>query len=409
MRCFLFPDGTLRRTAGQADAEPVELPLKDGRLILPAGVRVIDDWTFSYRRDLREVVFPEGLAAIGGWAFRSCQNLSSLRLPEGLQTLGQAAFSGCMRLRSVHLPDSLTDLPAGVFHGCRSLSELHLPPVLFSVGAIAFSGCERLTALTLPEGLRTLGRSAFAGCTELRQAGLPDSLAALPAHLFQGCRRLQEVRFPAALTAIGENAFSGKLLLNLSGQPFADGRGPVLWLPGGIPSAERDGDRLALTLRCGAREITLTAGEGHEPQILWPGPLSVLPPLLRNPALRGFLRAERAGDARLAARAEDYAKHCRADRTLQLALLNENMEHLPVMTRGRMISRGALGIIQKKLLDRGEAGPIAVWLDYLLREGLLTPALVRGLMERADSTDLSALYLEYLHRLPPEADGPEAL
>ena len=342
MQYVLSADGTLYRARSRAAGEGFALPAEQGRLVIPAGVRAIDDWTFSYRRDLREIVFPEGLEAIGSWAFRSCRNLQSLRLPEGLRSLGQAAFAGCTELRSVCLPDSL--------------------------------------------------------------AGLPD-------HLFQGCRRLREVRFPAALTAIGRSAFDGRFLLNLTRQPFADSRGPVLWLPGGSPSAEQGSEGPAFTLKVnsGARETAVDAGGGQELQLLWPGSPAVLPQPLRNPALRGFLRAERAGDRRLADWTEDYAKHCRADRTLQLALLDEDMDNLAVMTRCRMISRGAMSTVQKKVLQGEDPGPAAIWLDYLLREGLLTPGLLRTLMDRTDSTSLNALYLEYMHRLPPGADETETL
>ena len=411
MQYGLSADGTLYRARSRAAGEGFALPVEQGRLVIPAGVRAIDDWTFSYRRDLREIVFPEGLEAIGSWAFRSCRNLQSLRLPEGLVTLGQAAFAGCTELRSLFLPDSLAGVPACAFHGCRRLREIRFPDALRSVGPMAFRSCEDLRSLCLPEGLVTLGQAAFAGCTELRSVRLPDSLAGLPDHLFQGCRRLREVRFPAALTAIGRSAFDGRFLLNLTRQPFADGRGPVLWLPGGSPSAEQGSEGPAFTLKVnsGARETAVDAGGGQELQLLWPGSPAVLPQPLRNPALRGFLRAERAGDRRLADWTEDYAKHCRADRTLQLALLDEDMGNLEVMTRCRMISRGAMSTVQKKVLQGEDPGPAAIWLDYLLREGLLTAGLLRTLMDRTDSTSLNALYLEYMHRLPPGADETETL
>ena len=71
--------------------------------------------------NLTSVILPEGLKVIEDYAFYGCSSLTSVTLPEGLKVVGDYAFEGCSSLTSATLPKGLQELGKGVFCECTAL------------------------------------------------------------------------------------------------------------------------------------------------------------------------------------------------------------------------------------------------------------------------------------------------
>jgi len=85
------------------------------KLIIPNGIKSIEDWTFAGCSDLTNVEFPNSVISIGNYAFNSCTGLTNLHLPNSVTTIGTAAFSGCSSLTNVTLPESITRIDNSAF------------------------------------------------------------------------------------------------------------------------------------------------------------------------------------------------------------------------------------------------------------------------------------------------------
>ena len=70
-----------------------------------------------------------------------CENLFGVEevvLPEGLEVIGDQSFSGCVNLKKINFPEGLRVIEDDAFWDCDLLEELHLPASLESIGADAF-------------------------------------------------------------------------------------------------------------------------------------------------------------------------------------------------------------------------------------------------------------------------------
>ena len=63
-----------------------------GDLILPDGVKKINDYAFERCRSITSVVIPEGVETIGEGAFSKCERINNIVLPSTLKSVGKDAF-----------------------------------------------------------------------------------------------------------------------------------------------------------------------------------------------------------------------------------------------------------------------------------------------------------------------------
>jgi len=78
-----------------------------GDIVIPEGVRWIEDDAFKGCTEITGVVFPSTLEIIDHAAFKGCSGIISLDLPEGLKSVGTNAFLGCTSVESIHIPSTL--------------------------------------------------------------------------------------------------------------------------------------------------------------------------------------------------------------------------------------------------------------------------------------------------------------
>lgn len=206
-------------------------------VILPSGVKFIDQNAFSGCTKLRGISLPVKLESIGDGAFKGCTNMTQLSVPKAVKSIGDSAFEGDASLFMVYIKDSsysdMTIIGEAAFKDCRHLekfgsdTEFILPGRLESIGASAFENCIAIKKVTLPDSVvekeikeknpdtgeekitiqEALGGNVFKNC-----AGLTDVILSgaklIPEHAFDGCTSLLSVTFANGNETIDEYAFA---------------------------------------------------------------------------------------------------------------------------------------------------------------------------------------------------------
>ena len=162
----------------------------DGEVVIPDGVKVIDEFAFDDLLGLEYVTIPSSVTTIGDSAFEGCWNLTQISIPNSVKTIGTRVFCRCMSLTSVTLPNSLTTIGSEVFAGCHSLTSIEIPRGVTEIGFDAFYGCTGLVSrVVVPNSVTNIERGAFTLCKGLKEVWLPRSLEDrfYPGDVFRGC------------------------------------------------------------------------------------------------------------------------------------------------------------------------------------------------------------------------------
>lgn len=199
------------------------------RIILPNGIKRIEDSAFSYVVNLEDINIPSELQYIGPSAFEQCENLKadSLVFPEGFEKLDRAVFASCTSLTGkVVLPSTIKEIGEAAFWRAK-ISSINFPEGLEKIGDAAFYGC-RLEEAYLPNSCQDLGIFAFQLNIKLKEMHLPDGIERIPDNLADACTSLSHVNIPSSVKSIGKEAFQNCCSLN------------DVELPLGLESIEKD-------------------------------------------------------------------------------------------------------------------------------------------------------------------------
>ncbi len=208
----------------EKDEEGV-LRMVDG---LPAALTKIGKSAF-YRcplaaedEEMKVLAIPAGVTEIGDFAFYGCGashmqgngeelevGITAFELGDGVQTIGEKAFAYNNALRSVTFGENVQTIGERAFYGCGALVDATFTgSKLTSVGERAFYGCSMLKEALLPESVTEIGDYAFYRCASLERVTL-GSITAIGAQTFLGCSSLTDVVIPASVTSVGTQAFRG--------------------------------------------------------------------------------------------------------------------------------------------------------------------------------------------------------
>ncbi|SCZ79687.1 leucine-rich repeat domain-containing protein [Acidaminobacter hydrogenoformans] len=178
-------------------------------VVVPEGIRIIDEYAFANHKDLLSVELPSTVTEIRSWSFDRCERLGSIKLPEGLERIGNNAFYACYNLSAMALPATLKYLGESAFWGCINLHSVSLPAGLQEISHCTFKMCLKLKEVEIPESVKSIGRWSFSDCEALQTLTLPQSLEGISDHMLSGCKSLSHLDLPEGITKIGEWAFSG--------------------------------------------------------------------------------------------------------------------------------------------------------------------------------------------------------
>lgn len=185
------------------------------RIILPNGIKRIEESAFSYVVNLEDVNIPSELQYIGPSAFEQCENLKTdpLVFPEGFEKLDRAVFANCMSLTGkVVLPSTIKEIGEAAFWHAK-ISSINFPDGLEEIGNSAFSAC-RLKEVHIPNSCQHLGIFAFNRNLELKKMHLPDGIERIPNNFAYACTSLSHVNIPSSVKSIGKEAFESCWCLN---------------------------------------------------------------------------------------------------------------------------------------------------------------------------------------------------
>lgn len=100
-------------------------------------------------------------STVGG--FQNSEALTSVVIPKGVTVIANNTFSSCSGLTSVTIPNTVTQLGAGSFNQCTSLSSITLPDSLQTIAGSAFNKCTSLSSITVPSTVTKIGTNCFSG------------------------------------------------------------------------------------------------------------------------------------------------------------------------------------------------------------------------------------------------------
>ena len=202
-------------------------------IVIPAGVKTINDWAFQGASSVTGVVLHEDVKSIGFGAFQNCTKLVAIYLGSGLKSIDTNAFAGCSNLVTIiedvnawmaisfagtnsypnhfgalyimdsygnpvtqlTIPSDTKEIGASAFENAVLLTKISLPASVTSIGTAAFSGCIALTDITVPNGVTKIADQTFYGCTALANVTVPKSVQSILAKAFYGCSNLTSITF----------------------------------------------------------------------------------------------------------------------------------------------------------------------------------------------------------------------
>lgn len=128
---------------------------------------IIREKAFYYAHMLTEIVLPAGVREIEEWAFAKCFAANKIILGEGLEKIGDHAFLKC-----------------------RGVKEISIPGTCKTVEVSAFYQCSAAETLTIGEGVETLKKGAFEECASLKTVTVPGSVQLMEPYIFYNCTAL---------------------------------------------------------------------------------------------------------------------------------------------------------------------------------------------------------------------------
>ena len=199
---FKIENGVLRKYRGRG-----------GRVVIPDGVKRIEDGAFCDCGDVTEVVIPKGATSIGTYAFGHCEKLTGVTIPQGVTTIRERAFEGCAHLTDITIPESVMSIDDGAFSGCDRLKSISFPWGIAAIPDQRSESCEAPAGIIIPWGIPQIADRLFEFCESLTGMVIPNSVTAIGNRAFHCCSRMESVVIPGSVKSIGREAFARCLRL----------------------------------------------------------------------------------------------------------------------------------------------------------------------------------------------------
>lgn len=180
-------------------------------ITLPSSLECIGEQAFYCCTNLTFVNIPENVTLIGYRAFFQCTNLaSSIVIPAGVRSIENETFYYCGKLPSISFSEGVTNIGESAFYRCGSLSTIALPQSLRTIGDLAFASCVGLTSISVSGNITSMGKSIFSYCRNLVSVNISDGLETIGTRMFEGCQSLSSFTCYAKTPPVVEyNAFKG--------------------------------------------------------------------------------------------------------------------------------------------------------------------------------------------------------
>ena len=174
---------------------------------IPNGVTTIDEYAFSFCKNLINVTIPDTVIKIGDNAFRDCVRLTDIIIPNSVTRIGDEAFDGCDSLTTVRIPASVTSIGDNAFLFCNKLAEIIVDEnnqyyssdeygVLFNkdkTTLIKYPEDNTRTSYIIPDGVTKIDDNAFYFCHNIATVIVPSSVTEIESGPFTGCNELTQI------------------------------------------------------------------------------------------------------------------------------------------------------------------------------------------------------------------------
>ncbi len=186
-----------------------ESDIENGTLVLPIGIKEINDSVFLNNKSIKKIVLPNSLEKIGSKVFCGCQNLVEISLPDSIKEISEETFSNCSSLENINLSENIQYIGSKAFYKCELLAEIIIPRNVHKIGSYAFSNCLNLTKITILGSIEEIKNGTFENCQSLKEIILPNTLKRIGIGAFKNCKNIKELKMPGELKVICMNAFWG--------------------------------------------------------------------------------------------------------------------------------------------------------------------------------------------------------
>lgn len=159
---------------------------KDGQLIdeitVPEGITRIGNYTMAYST-VKSVILPKTLKEIEQYAFSFCRQLRGVIFPPGIATLEGFSCSYFQKIAGTtdkftikYDPENYLIENGCLYTGDKSellyvspafKGDLSLPETVNKIGNKAFLNCDEITSVTIPKSVTEIGSEFFAGCSKI--------------------------------------------------------------------------------------------------------------------------------------------------------------------------------------------------------------------------------------------------
>jgi len=216
---------------------------------IPDSVTKIDDFSFYYSDNLKNVIIPDSVTAIGYGAFYFCLGLTSVEMPESLTTIVSNIFYYCYNLESVLIPKTIISIGNSAFSKCFSLTDVYYggteaewnnidveyandyltnATIHYEVEAIPSLKFEYTTSGTtatitgldssvtgnvvIPSKIKgytvtAIGEGAFKNRTDITDVTIPDTVTTIGSEAFASCKSITSITIPKSVTNIHQYSF----------------------------------------------------------------------------------------------------------------------------------------------------------------------------------------------------------
>jgi hypothetical protein len=155
-----------------------------------------------------DVVIPDGVKIINDDAFRDNRNITSVTIPDSVEKIRVGAFSGCTALSTVNAPDTFIDVDPWAFGYSEKEEALWYREQLAENETFVFCGnlmqMPDTEEYTVPGGVKQISCKGT-GLEKLKKLTIPEGVMFIQ-HSFNHCNRLVTLELPASLAML-DNSF----------------------------------------------------------------------------------------------------------------------------------------------------------------------------------------------------------
>lgn len=218
-------------------------------MVIPKGVKYIDDKAFEDCRKLKTIYLPSGVIEIGEEPFVGCESLMSIVVPKGQGRVFESLLPND-KDKIIEIDSEKLDISTevskedlnnvwtdeyGVIYSSDRTCLLKAPTKQIKRGNHnwtksifngtysvkpgtqyicdrAFLNCCGLNAVIFPQSVKQIGDRSFQGCFDLCTVELNDGLIIIGDNAFKDCKKLHSIQLPKSIQQVGNNAFYGCMI-----------------------------------------------------------------------------------------------------------------------------------------------------------------------------------------------------